>query len=186
MEQRADEWKINLLPPFLSTIFCHPPLPFVLLPPFFISVKKQLYEINLKGLIKIHLQIRGLLIFFFFDHEVLIIFLFFHENMAQVLITFVRQFMWVMWVDAKMCLWAYADSLRIPLSCWIKMPRPYICQRCHAHISVSQSEYLIQMVDTNSHTEWQCRARSVGWRSQLIWIYIVCNKEDIQVQQDQG
>ena len=44
-------------------------------------------------------------------------------------------------------------------------------------LSVSQSNCLIQVVDTNSHTEWQtkqCRSRSVGfWRSQLIWIYIV-------------
>ena len=95
-----------LLPPSSPICSTASPTHFI----FFISVKKQLYEINLKGLIKIHLQITGLLIFFFFDHEVLIIFLFFHENMAQVLITFVRQFMWVMWVDAKMCLWAYADS----------------------------------------------------------------------------
>ena len=44
-------------------------------------------------------------------------------------------------------------------------------------LSVSQSNCLIQVVDTNSHTESQtkqCRSGSVGfWRSQLIWIYIV-------------
>ena len=40
----------------------------------------------------------------------------------------------------------------------------------------SQSDYLIRIVDINSHTKWQTvQIRSVGFfRSQLIWIYTVC------------
>ena len=39
----------------------------------------------------------------------------------------------------------------------------------------SQSDYLIQIVDINSHNGKQCRSRSVGFfRSPLIWIYTVC------------
>ena len=40
----------------------------------------------------------------------------------------------------------------------------------------SQSDNLIQVVDINLHTEWQTvQIRSVGFfRSQLIWIYTVC------------
>ena len=46
----------------------------------------------------------------------------------------------------------------------------------HPLLIFSKSEYLIQVVDTNSNTEWQTvRSRSVGFfRSQLIWIYTVC------------
>ena len=44
-----------------------------------------------------------------------------------------------------------------------------------ALLIVSQSNYLIQVVDTNLHIEWQCKSRSVGFfRSQLIWICTVC------------
>ena len=37
----------------------------------------------------------------------------------------------------------------------------------------SQSDYLIQIVDINSHTEWQTVQIQISWllRSQLIWIY---------------
>ena len=38
--------------------------------------------------------------------------------------------------------------------------------------SVSQSDYLIQFVDTDSHTEWQ--TVQIQIRSQLIWIYSIC------------
>ena len=40
----------------------------------------------------------------------------------------------------------------------------------------SQSDYLIQIVDINSHTEWQTMQIQISWllRSQLIWIYTVC------------
>ena len=46
----------------------------------------------------------------------------------------------------------------------------------HPLLIVIQSDYLIQVVDTNSYIEWQtCRSRSVGfWRSHLIWSYTVC------------
>ena len=50
----------------------------------------------------------------------------------------------------------------------IKMPHPLVM--------FSQSDYLIQIVYTNSHiNDKQCRSRSVCfWRSQLICIYSVC------------
>ena len=40
----------------------------------------------------------------------------------------------------------------------------------------SQSDYLIQIVDINSHTELQTVQIQISWllRSQLIWIYTVC------------
>ena len=40
----------------------------------------------------------------------------------------------------------------------------------------SQSDYLIQIVDINSHTEWQTMQIQISWllRSQLIWIFTVC------------
>ena len=40
----------------------------------------------------------------------------------------------------------------------------------------SQSDHLIQIVDINSHTEWQTVQIQISWlhRSQLIWIYTVC------------
>ena len=45
----------------------------------------------------------------------------------------------------------------------------------HPFLIFSQSDYLIQIVDTNAHIGKQCRSRSVGFfRSQLIWIYNVC------------
>ena len=48
------------------------------------------------------------------------------------------------------------------------MPRPFQI--------FSQSDYLIQIVDVNSHTEWQTMQIQISWllRSQLIWIYTVC------------
>ena len=48
------------------------------------------------------------------------------------------------------------------------MPRPFQI--------FSQSDYLIQIVDINSHTEWQTVQIQISWllRSQLIWIYTVC------------
>ena len=50
---------------------------------------------------------------------------------------------------------------------WIKMPCP--------NLIFSQSDYLIRIVVINSYTNGkQCRSRSVGFRSQLIWIYTVC------------
>ena len=41
---------------------------------------------------------------------------------------------------------------------------------------VSKSDYFIQVVDTNSHTEWQTVEIQISWllRSQLIWIHTVC------------
>ena len=38
----------------------------------------------------------------------------------------------------------------------------------------SQSDYLIQVVDTNSHTEWQTVQIQISW---LICIYKVCKSE---------
>ena len=40
----------------------------------------------------------------------------------------------------------------------------------------SQSDYLIQIVDVNLHTEWQTVQIQISWllRSQLIWINTVC------------
>ena len=40
----------------------------------------------------------------------------------------------------------------------------------------SQSDYLIQIVDINSYTEWQTVQIQVSWllRSQLTWIFTVC------------
>ena len=54
------------------------------------------------------------------------------------------------------------------------MPRPLLI--------FTKSNCLIQVVDTNLHTEWhkkkkkkKCRSRSFGfWRNLLIWIYTVC------------
>ena len=47
------------------------------------------------------------------------------------------------------------------------MPRPFQI--------FSQSDYLIQIVDINSHTEWQTVQIQISWLlSQLIWIYTVC------------
>ena len=48
------------------------------------------------------------------------------------------------------------------------MPRPFRI--------FSQSDYLIQILDINSHTEWQAVQIQISWllRSQLIWIYTVC------------
>ena len=39
-----------------------------------------------------------------------------------------------------------------------------------------QSDYLIQIVDINSHTELQTVQIQISWllRSQLIWIYTIC------------
>ena len=48
--------------------------------------------------------------------------------------------------------------------------------RCHAHFQFSY--YLIQVVDIKSHNDWQGRSRSVGFRSQLIWIYTFCKDTD--------
>ena len=40
----------------------------------------------------------------------------------------------------------------------------------------NQSDYLIQIDDIDSHTEWQTVQIQISWllRSQLIWIYTVC------------
>ena len=48
------------------------------------------------------------------------------------------------------------------------MPRPFQF--------FSQPDYLIHIVDINSHTELQTMQIQISWllRSQLIWIYIVC------------
>ena len=47
------------------------------------------------------------------------------------------------------------------------MPRPFLI--------FSQSDFLIQTVDTNSHTQWQTVQIQISWLpSQLIWIYTVC------------
>ena len=48
------------------------------------------------------------------------------------------------------------------------MPRPFQI--------FSQSDYLIQISDINSNTEWQTVWIQISWllRSQLIWIYTVC------------
>ena len=34
----------------------------------------------------------------------------------------------------------------------------------------SQSDYLIQVVDTNSHTKWQTVQLQISW----LWIYTIC------------
>ena len=51
-----------------------------------------------------------------------------------------------------------------------KMPRPLLI--------FILSDYLIQVVDTNSHANWQTVQIQISWllqwRSQLIWIYTVC------------
>ena len=49
----------------------------------------------------------------------------------------------------------------------------------HPFLIFSQSNCLIQIVDINSHTEWQTVQIQISWllicfRSQLIWIYTVC------------
>ena len=49
--------------------------------------------------------------------------------------------------------------------------------RCPALFQIfSQSDYLVQIVDINSHSEWQTVQIQISWllRSQLIWIYTVC------------
>ena len=49
------------------------------------------------------------------------------------------------------------------------MPHPFLID--------SQSDYLIWIVDINSHTEWQTVQIQISWLpcgSQLIWIYTVC------------
>ena len=63
---------------------------------------------------------------------------------------------------------------------WIKMPRLLLI--------FSQSDYLIQIVDRNSHTYWQTvQIRSAGFfRSQLIWIYSVCKGRVYPVSVGQG
>ena len=43
----------------------------------------------------------------------------------------------------------------------------------HPLLIFSQSDYLIQFVDTNSHTEWQTVQIQISWLLQ-IWIYTVC------------
>ena len=55
--------------------------------------------------------------------------------------------------------------------------------RCHAHF---KSDYLIQIVDINSHTEWQTVQIliSLFLGSQLILIYTVYKSKFIRVQQD--
>ena len=46
----------------------------------------------------------------------------------------------------------------------------------HPFQTFSQSDYLIQIVDINSHNEWQTVQIQISWllRSKLIWIYTVC------------
>ena len=46
------------------------------------------------------------------------------------------------------------------------MPRPLLI--------FSQSDYLIQVVDINSHTQWQTVQIQIVGFFQLIWIYTVC------------
>ena len=58
-----------------------------------------------------------------------------------------------------------------PLNChavYIKMPSPFLI--------FSQSDYLILVVDTNSHTHWQTVQIQISWSSQLIWSYTVCKR----------
>ena len=43
----------------------------------------------------------------------------------------------------------------VPLTCWIKLPCPFLI--------VSQSDCLIQVVDANSHTEWQTVQIQISW-----------------------
>ena len=52
----------------------------------------------------------------------------------------------------------------------------------------SQSDYLIQIVDINSHTEGQIVQIQISWllRSQLIWIYAVCKGRVYQGSAGQG
>ena len=52
----------------------------------------------------------------------------------------------------------------------------------------SQSDYLIQMADINSHTERQTVQIQISWllRSQLIWIYTVCKCREYPGSARQG
>ena len=58
----------------------------------------------------------------------------------------------------------------------------------HPHLIFSQSDYFIQIVAINSHTEWQTVQIQISWllRSQLIWIYTFAKVGYIRVQQDKG
>ena len=52
----------------------------------------------------------------------------------------------------------------------------------------SQSDYLIQIADINSHTEWQKVQIQISWllRSQLIWIYTVFKGREYPGSAGQG
>ena len=73
------------------------------------------------------------------------------------------------WLE-KQTLWPRAMNsppmTTLTLDMLIKMPRPLLI--------ASQSEVLIQIVDTNSHTEWQTVEFQISWRSHLNWIYTIC------------
>ena len=60
--------------------------------------------------------------------------------------------------------------------------------RCHAHFKISQSDYLFQYVDTNSHTEWQTADLDQLVSSEANWSgsTLFAKVGYIQVQQDQG
>ena len=60
------------------------------------------------------------------------------------------------------------------------MPRPFQI--------FSHSDYIIQIVDINSQTEWQTVQIQISWllRSQLIWISTVSKTGYIRVQQEKG
>ena len=90
---------------------------------------------------------------FSFNQKVLIIFLFVTKR-------------YLLWVIIGITLPCWTDSNEYQ-QCRLLLPHPLLI--------FSQSDYLIQIADINSHGK-QCRFRSVGfWRSQLIWTYTVCN-----------
>ena len=61
--------------------------------------------------------------------------------------------------------WKYVNALNLSHAKYFKMSRPLLI--------FSQSVCLIQVVDANLDTKWQTAQIQI-FRSQLIWIYIVC------------
>ena len=61
---------------------------------------------------------------------------------------------------------------------WIKMPHPLLI--------FSQSEYLILVVDTNSHTYWQTVQIQISWSTDLDLHSLQRQGISAGVQQDQG
>ena len=56
----------------------------------------------------------------------------------------------------------------------------------HAFLIVSQSDYLIQIVDINSHTEWQTVHIQISSEANWSGGTLFAKTGHIQVQQDKG